>query len=208
MSYDIIYLGSQSKNRQALLQEAGFIFEVLGHQSNEDIERGSLNFFEYVMRIAEHKMAHVELPQPSQKTGDYLFVVTADTLVRAPQQNLEFGKPTDKEDAYRMLRCIRQEPVEVVTGCCVEKKVLIGGAWETDQKALWTQTTMIEFFIEEERLEWYLDHLPAALSSSGAGIIEGFGQLFFKSIQGSYTSVRGLPLYEVTQALKKLGFKF
>ena len=160
------------------------------------------------MAIARHKMDQVLLPNSSEKTGDTLFIVTADTLVRAPQQDIEFGKPKDTEDAKRMLRYIRQEPVEVVTGCCVEKRVVVDGVWVTDQKALWAQTTLVEFIIEEDRLDWYLTHLPESLYSSGAGIIEGFGQIFFKSLHGSYTAVRGLPLFEMRQALEKFEFKF
>ena len=42
----------------------------------------------------------------------------------------------------------------------------------------------------------------------GAGVIEGIGQAFLKNINGSYTAVIGLPLFELRQALKKIGFKF
>jgi septum formation protein len=208
MSCDVVYLGSQSQSRQALLREAGFVFEMLGHMSNEDIERGTLSFSEYVMKIAQHKMANVILPTPSEKTRDYLFVVTADTLVRVPQQNSEFGKPKNLDDAKRMLRFIRQEPVEVVTGCCIEKKVLVNGMWVTDQTVSWSQTAVVEFIVEDRWFDWYFEHMPQALHSSGAGIIEGFGQIFFKSISGSHSAVCGLPLFQVRQALEQFGFRF
>lgn len=160
MSCDIIYLGSQSQSRQALLREAGFVFELLGHHSNEDIERGDLSFSEYVMKIAQHKMENVIVPIPSEKTQEYLFVVTADTLVRAAQQNSEFGKPKNLDDAKRMLRQIRQEPVEVVTGCCVEKKVFVNGVWVTEKTVSWAQTAVVEFIVEDIWFDWYFEHMP------------------------------------------------
>jgi len=42
----------------------------------------------------------------------------------------------------------------------------------------------------------------------GAGMVEGFGASFLKSINGSYSAVIGLPLFELRDALKKLDFKF
>jgi predicted house-cleaning NTP pyrophosphatase (Maf/HAM1 superfamily) len=44
--------------------------------------------------------------------------------------------------------------------------------------------------------------------SCGAGRIEDFGENFLKSVNGSYTTILGLPMFELRRALKEIGFKY
>src|SRR5271170_4453636 len=107
-----------------------------------------------------------------------------------------------------MLRLLRDEPAEVATACCLEKKLWDGVQWKTIEEHSWVSTAIAEFIIEDDEIDIYLKNVPQALNSASAAIIEGFGQNFFKSINGSYTSARGLPMFEVRQTLKSLGFRF
>ena len=208
MKHDILYLGSQSKPRRKLLEEVGIPYQVLDHQSDENVDTRDLDYFAYVLAIAQHKMAHIILPEHSAQTGDYIFVVTADSLVRAVESNEIFGKPKDKEDAKRVLRILRNQPIEVATACCLEKKIWNGSAWKLQSFDYWVTEAIVEFSIEEDHLELYLKRVPESFNSAGASIIENFGQNYFKSIKGSYTATKGLPLFELRQALIKFGFKF
>jgi predicted house-cleaning NTP pyrophosphatase (Maf/HAM1 superfamily) len=54
----------------------------------------------------------------------------------------------------------------------------------------------------------YFEKTPFFLNISAGCAVEGFGQSFLKSVNGSYTGILGLPLFELRQALKTLGFKF
>lgn len=197
------------------MKEACIPFQVLTHTSDEEVAKEGVDFFGYVLAIAQHKMRALELPtsfcHPGLSSGsshNYLFVLTADTLVRTVHSNQIFGKPSDERDARRMLRILRDEPAEVATGCCLEKKIWNGAAWQTHDARLWTISAVVEFFIDEDSVDEYFKKMPQAFQSSGTAIIEGFGQNFFKSIQGSYTATKGLPIFELRQTLKTLGFRF
>lgn len=197
---DILYLGSQSSSRQRLLREAQIPFKLASHGSDEALERGDDSFENYVLKIAQEKMRHVCIHEP-----DARYILTADTLVHVVRSGRILGKPKDRDDAKNMLRAMRNEVVEVITGSCLRKqegqKIIAQHAWTTG--------AFIEFSIGEEYLDTYFDKEPHVLSASGACIIDaGYGQSFFKSIRGSYTAVIGLPLFELRQELKKMGFLF
>ncbi|MBD3231221.1 hypothetical protein GF322_01010 [Candidatus Dependentiae bacterium] len=204
---DILYLGTKSKSRQKLIQIAGIDYKVLEHKSEEcgiDIKHG---FETYVLSIAQEKMEHLILPKKEKVKRDYIFVLTADTLVRTIKSNQILTKPKDVEDGKKMLKFLCQEPVQVVTACCLEKKKWNVKKWYIDKKIHWSTKTEVEFCVQDEYLDLYFQKMPNALNACSAGIIEGFGQNFLKNINGSYTSVIGLPLYELRQNLKKMNFK-
>lgn len=208
MSKDILYLGSQSKSRQKLLEETGYSYQILDHKSDEESVKIKDDFYEYVLDIAQHKMDCVVLPEYSESTGDTIFVLTADTLVRTKDTHHVFGKPRDRKHAKEMLRKYQEEPAEIVTGCCIQKKVWQDDAWKAEGKKSWTTVSFVELFIDEDDLDVFLEGAPHALCAAGSAIIELYGQNFCKAIQGSYSSIIGLPMFEVRQALKELCFKF
>lgn len=208
MNKDILYLGSQSAPRRGLLEQAHISHKVLEHASDEKLEQGGLSFDEYVIAIAEHKMEHLCLPEVLTHDSGYLFVVTADTLIRTANSNRMMGKPKDKHDAIGMLTACSVEPVEVATGCCLEKKVARDGLWVTELKTTWVTSSLVDFFLPEDQLENYFAHVPTFMNACGGAIIEGYGQLFVKSIQGSYSSIKGLPLFQLREKLAAMHFNF
>lgn len=207
MNRDILYLASQSFSRRELLNYSGIKYETIEHSSDEIVALREHDFHGYVLSIAQHKMDAVILPAP-QEDGDVCFVLTADSLVFTPQSKHILGKPVDRADASRMLALMRTEPVEVVTACCLHKKIVRAGVWEVAEELSWTTSAEIEFYVDQDLEDWYFAQMPRALQACGAGIIEGFGSNFLKSVNGSYTAVQGLPLFELRQALKKFGFRF
>jgi|SaaInlLV_10m_DNA_2_1039722.scaffolds.fasta_scaffold06969_2 septum formation protein len=208
---DILYLGSCSQIRQKLLKDAGLRYEVLEHKSSEDLKKGDLSFHDYVRELACHKMEHIYMEHvvlTKENSSKEMFVCTADTLMMTTKSKTILGKPKDKDDAKRMLRMEREEPIDVTTGCCVEHKIFENEKWITKQKKSFAVSTIIEFCVPEEKLDFYFDNAPFALSACGAGIIEGAGALFLKRIEGSYSSVLGLPLFELLEVLDDMGFVF
>ena len=112
------------------------------------------------------------------------------------------------QDAREMIALLRAEPAEVVTGCCVEKRAFAQGKWTTLARECWTTGALVEFMIDEDSVESYVEHMPFYRYACGGCIVEGFGQNFLKSVNGSYTAVLGLPLFELRQVLKKMAFRF
>jgi septum formation protein len=205
---DILYLGSQSRSRQKLLQEVGIPFVVVPHSSKEAVVRGNLPFERYVIAIAQEKMKTLLLPQPTKVDKNYLFALTADTLVHLTSSGNILGKPKDREDAKAMMRSMHNKEVEVITGCCLHRYAVHQEQWQVDQESTWATGAVIEFWVDEEFLDIFYEREPIALMAAGATIIEGYGQLFFKRITGSHSTVIGLPLFELRQKLKKMGFRF
>ena len=205
---DILYLGSKSKPRQRLLDLAEIRYHVIPHKSDECGIDISNNFKKYVLAIAQQKMESLILPAPKElsQNKNTIFVLTADTLIKTTKTEKIIGKPKDLEDAKKMHKIFCEEPIDVLTACCLEKKVF-SKVWETTEKEHFVVETTIEFCVQENEFDWYIKKLPHALHSCGAGIIEDFGLNFLKKIKGSFTSVMGLPLFELRTALKKIGFE-
>jgi septum formation protein len=204
-SKDILYLGSQSTVRQRLLKTAGIKFIVLQHQSDECGVELEKDFGKYVLGIARHKMESLVLPKIEECEKNTIFVLTADTLAKVDDYIL--GKPEDLDDAKRMLKLLCSKPAEVLTGVCLEKKGWKDGMWVTEIEKHWVTKSTIEFCVDEDSYQSYFKKVPEAMVSCGAGRIEGFGESFLKSVNGSYTTILGLPMFEVLHALKEIGFK-
>ena len=100
---------------------------------------------------------------------------------------------------------LRKERIELVTGCCLEKKEY-KTTWETTTQEHWVSPATLEFCVDEELVDLYLEKVPQALYACGAGVVEGFGMNFFKHMSGSFSAIIGLPLFELRQRLKKVGF--
>lgn len=200
-----LYLGSQSSVRQKILREAGIAVEVLGHDSDECIVQADLSFDDYVLEIAREKMRHVKMPHVGE--GQWVFVLTADSLVRTKKTGQIFGKPDDTEDGKNMLRVARDEGIIITTGCCIHKIECKDGQPVTIDKQEIIASAQVEFCVDEDELDAYFSKEPDALKSAGAGILEkGYGLRFLKSINGDFSAALGLPLFEVCQILKKMNF--
>jgi septum formation protein len=208
MTRDTLYLGSQSRARQALLEYAGIPFKVLEHGSDESYTHADGTLEHQVTTIAQDKMHSLILPQRADVDHDYLFVLTADTLVKDPQTGAVLGKPTDRAHAVAMLAAECKGPVETVTGCCLKKFFFRDGMWHVDAEVSWAVGAMIEFYVDAPSVDRYFASRPISLHCAGAAAIEEHGLAYLKSINGSYTAVLGLPLYELRQELRGLGFIF
>lgn len=208
MSRDVLYLGSQSRARKRLLEYAHITHKVVEHGSDENVVGPFASFQEHVVAIARSKIRSLFLPSPESVDTPYLFVVTADTLVKNARSGIILGKPRDRAHAVDMLIQEHEGPVEVMTGCCLVKYRRDGSVWVVDQQEEWANGALVEFFVDQASVDEYLETFPFALNCSGAGVVEDHGLSYLKSVHGSYSAVIGLPLYELRMALKKMGFVF
>lgn len=196
-----ILLASQSPSRAKLLEQSKIPFKIISQTADESASDSSLPLQELVKSIAAAKMAHVQMPVDGNE-GEAAFVLTADTLCK-DQDNKVHGKPIDKADAIAKLKAL--DKGTVCTAFCLEKKVWIKKSWQTEQRVLQSVCATYEFHIPNHRIETYLQQIPY-LQISGAIDIEGYGAQFLKVIDGSYSTVIGLPLFELREALEKIGF--
>jgi len=203
-----LYLASQSPSRKRLLQEMGIPFQVLAQSANEQACDWTLPLEQLVESIAVHKMGSLVIPhEPESYTtgpGKTRWVLTADTLGADAQGHI-YSKPSDYQDAVSQLKKQRDQWVRVATGFCLERKTFTAGNWQTQERITQTVISQILFSIEDSEIEEYITTV-GALSCAGSIAIDGFGGQYLKALNGSNSSVIGLPLFELRQALKKLNF--
>jgi septum formation protein len=182
-----LILASASPRRQELLRRAGFDFEVHPSHIVEEIRRGELPE-EFACRAAREKAMQVAASSPPGS-----FVLGADTVVVIDGETL--GKPSDPEDATRMLCLLSGRTHRVHTGICLVRA-------PDEIKALKHETTLVTFReLDEEEIRSYVES-GEPLDKAGAYAVQGLASKFVTRISGCYSNVVGLPVALVYEALK------
>ena len=198
----ILYLASSSFSRAELLKTAGIPYKILLQDADELVCDWNLPLNKLVLAIAEHKMNHVIMPVDN-KEGDACFVVTADTLSQSFDGKIN-GKPLDRDDAKNKIKKARKGN-SLCSAFCLEKRVWHGNSWKTEKRISNIVCAELIFDIPDNMIDWYLDN-SIAMKCSGAIQVEDLGQLFLKTISGSYSTIVGLPLFELRESLTELHF--
>jgi len=201
MMENILYLGSKSKSRYRLLQEAQINFTVIGQDADETKCELQPSLQATVENIALYKMDHVALPEGQE--GDICFVLTADTLTQHKNGSL-VGKPKDKGDAIAMIKNARHG-AKVGTAFCLDRKVWRDNSWTVFKRIQGYIDAEYELNIPDEWIDIYFGKSLGKISS-GAIAIEGYGAQFLENVHGSHSTIVGLPMYEVREALQEIGF--
>lgn len=202
MAKNVLYFGSKSQSRRMLLEESQIPFVVVDQDADESQCDWGLSLPQLVLSIALYKMQHVILPN-GERDGDVCFVLTADTMSH-DKRGVIHGKPVDRADAIAKIKATREGSV-LCTAFCLDRKVWRSGKWEIAERIADVVSAEFLFEISDEWLDIYLEKTPF-LDVSGGVAVEKFGNQFLKTVQGSYSTIIGLPLFEVRQALEKLGF--
>jgi septum formation protein len=195
-----IYLASRSSRRRELLKQIGVSFEVLllreGAQRTADFDETPLageSPADYAVRVARIK-AQAGWSRLEQRRLMRFPVLSADTAVALGGRI--FGKPTDREEAGAFLRALSGQSHAVHTAVAI----MFEGQLEVTLSS--TQVHMRE--LDDQEIRQYVSS-GEALDKAGAYAIQGRGSVFVRAINGSYSGVMGLPLYETYQLLAKFG---
>jgi len=199
---NILYFGSKSKPRRMLLEEAQIPFIVVDQNADEAQCDWGLPLQQLVLSIALYKMQHVILPDGNEE-GAICFVLTADTMSHDKTGKIH-GKPVDRADAISKIKAARQGSF-LCTAFCLDRKVWQSGKWVTQERIADIVSADFIYYVADEWIDYYLERTPY-LDVSGAIAVENFGNQFLKTVNGSYSTIIGLPLFEIRQALEKLGF--
>lgn len=184
-----------------LLKQALIPFQLVEQNVDETKCDWNLPLDKLVESIALYKMEHAIIPTLANQ--DCCFVLTADTLSQDSTGAIH-GKPTDRNDALLKIKAARNG-MRTGTAFCLERKIRSGNSWVTQERMLQYVQAEYQFIIPDQWLENYLEY-SYGLSCSGAIAIEDYGGLFLKSVNGSYTTIVGLPLFELREVLEKIGF--
>ncbi|GFK92746.1 Septum formation protein Maf [Fundidesulfovibrio magnetotacticus] len=181
-----IVLASASPRRKELLGSLGIAYRVIPSLVDEPDPDPAETPGGYALRMARLKARDVAWGHP----GSY--VLGADTVVAVGGHIL--GKPRDQADSRRMTAMLAGREHTVVTGCCL---IGPGGAalWE---EAVSSRVTFAR--LTEEAIAAYAA-TKEPMDKAGGYAIQGLGAFMIERIEGSYTSVVGLPLAEVVAVL-------
>jgi len=209
MTKNILLFASKSQSRRMLLEEALISFVVIDQNADESECDWGLALPQLVLNIALHKMEHAVLPNGMHE-GQICYVLTADTMSHDKMGTIH-GKPIDRNDAISKIKAARTGSF-LCTAFCLDKKVWQSslekkesGKWVVEERITDVVSAEFVYIIPDALIDTYLDNTPY-LDVSGAIAVEKFGNQFLKTVHGSYSTIIGLPLFEVRQALEKLGF--
>lgn len=180
----MLILASQSPRRAEILKQAGIPFVVHAVTVDETPHEHEAPE-KYVQRLAETKALAVH-------SGPDDAVLGADTTVVIDGEML--GKPTDDEDARRMLALLSGRRHEVLTGICIKRGMDVTTDWAVTQ--VWF-ATMAPHEIEE----YVASGEP--MDKAGGYAIQGLACKFVEKIDGCYFNVVGLPIALVYRHLKE-----
>ena len=182
-----LVLASASPRRADLLRAAGIPFEVFPVDVDERF-RPDEKPEHAVARLAEAKaVAAAELHPDAVVLG-------ADTTVVVDEEAL--AKPTDVQDAARMLRLLSGRSHDVLTGICLVSQ---------ERKLVYVETTRVQVAaLEEPDIAWYVS-TREPFDKAGGYAVQGLASRFIEGIDGSYANVVGLPIARVYALVKALG---
>jgi septum formation protein len=197
-----LYLASSSRSRQVLLQEALIPFEVVGHMADEEAADRALPFKELLLVIARSKIDCANLPADVVE-GREIYVLAADSM-GYDAQGIVHGKPKDRQDAIAKLTSLGDNAT-TATAYCIDKRIGKNGQWVLVERIERVIEARYRFVVPEAWIDRYLEH-SWAMIASGAIAVEFYGAQFLEWVDGSYSAVMGLPMFELRQDLEHLGF--
>jgi len=196
---DFIYLASQSPRRRELLTQIGVAHELLLPTPDEDAE--SLEVVlegdtpaVYVQRVTTLKLIAARARLAGAR-GQNRPILCADTTVALGDTIL--GKPEDAEDAKRMLRALAGGTHRVFTAVAV--------AWGEKTAQACSESVVTFSAMSEDDIAAYVAS-GEPMGKAGAYGVQGRAAAFIARIEGSYSGIMGLPLFETAQALREVGF--
>lgn len=199
---NILYLASKSPSRKYLLNESKIPFTLLSQNADEAQCDWSQSLEEVVASIARYKMSCTVMPEG--KEGDVAFVLTADTLTQ-DRHGIIHGKPEDKADAIKKVEALRGQ-ARIATAFCLHKKQFSQGSWKVVGHKEQCVVSRCDFDVSDAWLERYFKESVIGFEAAGGMATEAYGMQFLRTIEGSYSAVIGLPLFEVREALDGLAF--
>jgi septum formation protein len=176
-----ILLASASPRRQELLSQIGISFETASQNIDESQLAGE-SASAYVRRMATEK-AESALKGVSPQSN--WLVVAADTIVVCDEE--VFGQPTGRSNAMDMLLQLSDREHKVLTA------VTIASTARLESCVAESVVSFREISPAEASAYWRTGE-PAG--KAGGYAIQGYAAVFVKKLNGSYSAVVGLPLYE------------
>jgi septum formation protein len=185
-----LHLASSSPRRREILAALGLTFTCAGVDIDESRRDGEA-VDEMAMRLARQKAMAAD---PADHDG--LPVLAADTIVVL--RDRVFGKPASEADALSMLQALSGNTHRVLTAINVR-------AGDTTLAAMSDTAVRFRDISPDEAAAYWQSGEPR--DKAGAYAIQGLGGIFVAAIEGSYSGVVGLPVFETADLLAQAGIR-
>jgi len=197
-----IYLASRSPRRRELLKQIGIRFDPLllrlaspRGPDVDEVRHGNESAAEYVERTAREK-ASFGLEVLSMRSMLFRPVLSADTVVIVDGEVL--GKPADRAQAAAFMKRLAGRSHEVRTAVALAMQGPVMSA---------TSVSQVRFrALADAEIQRYCE-TSEPYDKAGGYAIQGMAAVFIERIEGSYSGVMGLPLFETAQLLAQAGIK-
>ncbi|MCB0383582.1 MAG: septum formation protein Maf [Psychroserpens sp.] len=186
-NYNLI-LASGSPRRQQFFKDLGLDFEIRLKPVVEDYPN-RLRHFE----ISDYLSQLKSLPFKDELQANEI-LITSDTIVW--NNNKALGKPSNKKDAFNMLKALSNTTHEVITSVCFTTT--------STQKTVNAITKVTFKALTETEINYYIDNFKPFDKAGAYGIQEWIGHIGITRIEGSYFNVVGLPTHLVYKTLNSM----
>lgn len=183
----ILHLASTSPRRREILEALNLEFTII-HVDVDESQLDGETPGDMVLRLAAAKAGAAAIGPADLALG-------ADTAVVIDGRAL--GKPVNESDGLAMLEALSGRSHKVVTGVALRGR----GAVRT---VLSETDVYFREISRDEALAYWQSGEPC--DKAGAYAIQGLGGAFIERIEGSYSGVVGLPVFETMVLLRDAGF--
>jgi len=194
---DFVYLASQSPRRKQLLEQIGVRYELLLASPDEDAESLEREVpgeapLTYVKRVTQLKL-EAAVKRMQARGLKPAPVLCADTTVALGRVIL--GKPENEQDAVRILKTLSGQTHRVLTAVAVASG---------RRRYLSVSVSKVTFAsMKLSEIKAYVA-TGEPFGKAGAYGVQGMAAAYISDIQGSYTGIMGLPLFETAELLKNI----
>lgn len=188
-----IYLASRSPRRVELLKQIGVECLIKPADIDESVLAGELPK-DYVLRLAREKA--ISCQKILGKEYLNMPILAADTTVALDDMIL--GKPINDADAFSMLKSFsgRQHEVHTAIAVVFNQEIQVS-----------LSSTLVEMMALTDAMIHDFIAMGEHIDKAGSYGIQGLAGAWIKNIEGSYSGVMGLPVYETAQILRNLSVK-
>jgi len=186
-----IVLASGSPRRASVLKQLGFSFTADPSSVDESIEPGKTPE-QIASGLAYRKGTSVATRHPDS------LLIAADTIVVLDNEII--GKPSDAEDAKKMLSRLSGKTHDVYTGIVLLKTS--SDCKITQEKTFYEQTSVTFSKLSQYEIEKYVETSEPFDKAGSYGIQDDLGCLFVENINGDYYNVVGFPVNSFYHHLK------
>ncbi len=195
-----VYLASQSPRRRQLLEQLDIAYELLLPDPDEDAESLEMVLphelpLNYVQRVTQLKL-DAALARRKHRGLPAAPILCSDTSVALGRSIL--GKPQDSADAARILQRLSGKTHTVLTAVAV-------GTTRKRVHAL-SQSRVTFAPLSTAQIQAYVA-TGEPVGKAGAYAVQGRAAAHISQINGSYSGIMGLPMFETAQLLQVMGFR-